>query len=50
MNVERFAGDNPIFQKMALDLKANEALMRQRQAAALQQARSIPMRAHGLPY
>ena len=38
MNVERFAGDNPILQKMAMDYQTNEQLMKQRQAEAMQQA------------
>ena len=38
MNVERFAGENPILQKMAMDYQANEQLMRQRQSEAMQQA------------
>ena len=38
MNIERFAGENPIMLKMAADLQQNEATMRQRQNEAMQQA------------
>jgi hypothetical protein len=38
MNVERFAGENPIMMKLAADLQQNEATMRQRQNEAMQQA------------
>lgn len=38
MNVERFAGDNAIIQKMAIDMQQNDALMRRRQSEALQNA------------
>ena len=38
MNIERFAGDNPIMQKFAVDMQQNEATMRQRQNEAMQQA------------
>ena len=38
MNVERFAGDNRILQKMAADIEASEALMRRRQSEAMQNA------------
>ena len=38
MNVERFAGESKTMQKLAADLAANEQLMRQRQAEAMQNA------------
>ena len=38
MNVQRFAGENPIFQKFAEQMQENDALMRQRQAEAMQNA------------
>ena len=38
MNVERFAGESKAMQKMAADLAANEQMMRQRQAEAMQNA------------
>ena len=38
MNVERFAGESKTMQKLAQDLAANEQLMRQRQAEAMQNA------------
>ena len=38
MNVHRFAGDNPIFQKFAEQTAVNEQLMRRRQAEAMQNA------------
>ena len=38
MNVERFAGDNKIMQRMAETMKANEAMMRQRQNEAMANA------------
>ena len=38
MNVERFAGDNEIMQKFAQQVAANDALMKQRQSEALQNA------------
>ena len=38
MNVERFAGDNEIMQLMAAQMKQNEAVMKQRQSEALQNA------------
>ena len=38
MNVERFAGDNEIFQKFAQQAAANEQTMRRRQSEAMQNA------------
>ena len=38
MNVERFAGDNPIMQTMAQQMQANDQLMRRRQSEAMQNA------------
>ena len=38
MNVERFAGDNPIMQKMAQEMLSNDQLMRRRQSEAMQNA------------
>ena len=38
MNVERFAGESKVMQKLAADLAANEQLMKQRQAEAMQNA------------
>ena len=38
MNVERFAGQNPIMQRMAEKMRANEGTMRQRQNEALANA------------
>ena len=38
MNVERFAGDNKIMQKLAEQMQANEAIMRQRQGEAMANA------------
>ena len=38
MNVERFAGENPIMQKMAQQMLSNEQLMRRRQSEAMQNA------------
>ena len=38
MNVERFAGDNQIMQKMAQQMQANDQLMRRRQSEAMQNA------------
>ena len=38
MNVERFAGENRIMQKMAEEIAQNEALMRRRQSEAMQNA------------
>ena len=38
MNIERFAGENRILQKMAADLEQGEALMRRRQSEAMQNA------------
>ena len=38
MNVERFAGDNPIMQKMAQQMLSNDQLMRRRQSEAMQNA------------
>jgi len=38
MNIERFAGDNAIMQRMALQMQANDSLMQQRQSEALNYA------------
>ena len=38
MNIQRFAGDNPIMQRMAEKMQANEGTMRQRQNEALANA------------
>ena len=38
MNVERFAGDSKIMQKMAADMASNDALMRRNQSEAMQNA------------
>ena len=38
MNVERFAGDNKIMQKLAQQMQSNEATMRQRQNEAMANA------------
>ena len=38
MNVERFAGENPVFQKMAVQMQSNDALMRRNQAESMQNA------------
>ena len=38
MNIERFAGENKIMQKMAADVAANEPLMRRNQSEAMQNA------------
>ena len=38
MNVERFAGENPIMLKMAEAMRTNDARMKQRQAEAMQNA------------
>ena len=38
MNVERFAGENPIMLKMAEQMRSNDALMQRRQAEAMQNA------------
>ena len=38
MNVERFAGENPIMLKMAEEMRTNDARMKQRQAEAMQNA------------
>ena len=38
MNIERFAGDNPIMQRMSQLMQSNEATMRQRQNEALANA------------
>lgn len=52
MNIERFAGDNPIMAKMASDMAANDALMRRRQGEAMQNAyqqRARDVAATGVP-
>ena len=36
MNVERFAGEDPVFQKFAQQMAANKSLMTHRQSQALQ--------------
>lgn len=36
MNIDRFAGDNPIMQQMAKQVEANNQLMRRHQAEAMQ--------------
>ena len=38
MNVERFAGDSKVMQQMALQMDANQQMMRQKQAEAMQNA------------
>ena len=38
MNIERFAGDSRIMQKMAADMASNDALMRRNQSEAMQNA------------
>ena len=38
MNIERFAGDNPIMQQMSQLMQANTATMRQRQNEAMANA------------
>ena len=38
MNVERFAGENPIMLKMAEQMRTNDALMQRRQSEAMQNA------------
>ena len=38
MNVERFAGENKLFQRFAQQMAANDSLMERRQAEALQKA------------
>ena len=38
MNVERFAGENEVFQKFAQQMAANESLMQRRQSEAMQNA------------
>ena len=38
MNVQRFAGESPIFQKFAEQMAQNDALMRQRQSETMQNA------------
>ena len=38
MNIERFAGDNPIMQRMAQQMQSNDQLMRRRQSEAMQNA------------
>ena len=38
MNVQRFAGEDPIFQKFAEQMAQNDAMMRQRQSEAMQNA------------
>ena len=51
MNIQRFAGDNPIMERMAQQVEANNNLMRQRQAEAMQNAyeqRARDVRATGV--
>lgn len=38
MNIERFAGENDILRKMAVDMQANDALMRRNQSEAMSNA------------
>tara|TARA_B100000085_G_scaffold262168_1_gene267157 strand:+ start:336 stop:512 length:177 start_codon:yes stop_codon:yes gene_type:complete len=38
MNIERFAGDNQIMRAFAVQMQNNQALSKQRQGAALQNA------------
>ena len=38
MNVERFAGENEVFQKFAQQVAANDSLMARRQSEAMQNA------------
>ncbi len=38
MNVQRFAGDNKVFQQFAQQMVANDTLMAKRQSEALQNA------------
>lgn len=38
MNVQRFAGDNKVFQQFAQQMVANDTLMARRQSEALQNA------------
>ena len=51
MNIQRFAGDNPIMQKMAQQVDANNQLMYRRQSEAMQNAyeqRARDVRATGV--
>ena len=51
MNIERFAGDNKIMQMFAQQVDANDALMKQRQSEAMQnayEARARDVRATGV--
>ena len=51
MNIQRFAGDNPIMERMAQQVEANNNLMRQRQSEAMQNAyeqRARDVRATGV--
>ena len=51
MNVERFAGENPVFQQMTVQMQSNDALMRRRQNEAMQNAyqqRARDVRATGV--
>ena len=51
MNIERFAGDNEIMQLFATQIQANDAVMRQRQQEAMNNAyqqRARDVRATGV--
>ncbi len=51
MNIQRFAGDNPIMQKMAQQVDTNNQLMQRRQAESMQNAyeqRARDVRATGV--
>ena len=51
MNIQRFAGDNPIMERMSQQVEANNNLMRRRQAEAIQNAyeqRARDVRATGV--
>ena len=51
MNIQRFAGDNPIMQKMAQQVDANNQLMYRRQSESMQNAyeqRARDVRATGV--
>ena len=51
MNIQRFAGENPIMQKMAQQVETNNQLMYRRQSEAMQNAyeqRARDVRATGV--
>ena len=51
MNIQRFAGENPIMQKMAQQVDANNQLMYRRQSESMQNAyeqRARDVRATGV--